>query len=563
MDNLPLLELFTRLREAGLPLGIDDYQAVLQALQAGFGLENKAALARLCRTLWIKSAQDQKLFDYHFEKSILNSNELPQASRLTTVNAIPEQVSPDDIVVEAYKTVRWSDYLVLLISSAIPVGVFVLVFGVTINIWRANKVPIFISKPIEQVEKGKLYRYQIKAYDVNRKDKLTIKAVTCPSWLSFKDYQNGTAVLEGTEGSEEGNCQYDPFEELLNNRNVSPEKPKFYNVKLQVKDEHGAESEQSFNIKLINNNNTVREVSIWSIIRDYAIAISILLTITYVTLGRSKDKNTREKNFFAGKSVSNNKREQIQSENSVIINNEIKLAETLIKTSQTENIKHLNRFIQIIEYPPLSRRQMKQSWRYLRRMVQEGVPTEIDVEATINNIGRQGVFLEPVLVPCRINRSKLVLLVDHDGSMIPFKNLSYQLTETAMRGGRLDNTDIYYFHNCPIDYLYRDRYYQMPETIEDILNHLRLPHTSVLIFSDAGAARGSFNPEREEVTAQFLQQLKQQVRHIAWLNPIPRSRWLGTTAGKIAQLVPMFELSRQGLHNAIAVLRGQSGNSRL
>lgn len=71
MDNLPLLELFTRLRKAGLPLGVDDYQAVLKALQTGYGIENKAALARLCRTLWVKSKQDKQLFDYHLNKLLL------------------------------------------------------------------------------------------------------------------------------------------------------------------------------------------------------------------------------------------------------------------------------------------------------------------------------------------------------------------------------------------------------------------------------------------------------------------------------------------------------------
>lgn len=71
-NNLPLLELFTRLREAGLPLGIDEYQSVLQALQAGFGISDKAALKRLCQTLWVKSAEERQLFEYHFEQ-IINS----------------------------------------------------------------------------------------------------------------------------------------------------------------------------------------------------------------------------------------------------------------------------------------------------------------------------------------------------------------------------------------------------------------------------------------------------------------------------------------------------------
>ena len=66
--NLPLQELFTRLRQAGLSLGIDEYKLLLEALRGGFGLADKAALARLCCTLWVKSPQEKRIFDYHFEQ---------------------------------------------------------------------------------------------------------------------------------------------------------------------------------------------------------------------------------------------------------------------------------------------------------------------------------------------------------------------------------------------------------------------------------------------------------------------------------------------------------------
>ncbi|MHC5929198.1 hypothetical protein [Nostoc sp.] len=42
VNDLPLLELFTKLREAGLPLGIEEYQLVLQAMQAGFGINSNS-----------------------------------------------------------------------------------------------------------------------------------------------------------------------------------------------------------------------------------------------------------------------------------------------------------------------------------------------------------------------------------------------------------------------------------------------------------------------------------------------------------------------------------------
>jgi hypothetical protein len=67
-DELPLLDLFTRLREAGLPLGVGEYQLLLRALQGGFGVADEAALKRLCQALWVKSTEDNRLFEYHFKQ---------------------------------------------------------------------------------------------------------------------------------------------------------------------------------------------------------------------------------------------------------------------------------------------------------------------------------------------------------------------------------------------------------------------------------------------------------------------------------------------------------------
>ncbi|MEH2459170.1 putative Ig domain-containing protein [Nostoc sp.] len=546
MDNLPLLELFTRLRKAGLLLGLDDYQAVLKALQAGYGVENKAALARLCRTLWVKSKQDKQLFDYYFEQIIFTESELINTSiLLTSPTLISEKSTKENAPEEGHKSFQIYKYLILLRDYVIPVAIFIFIFGISVRIWRSNHVPIFSSRPETQVEKGKPYKYVIKAHDVDKGDIVTIEAVHCPSWLTFKNDKNGTATLSGIEGSSVGNCKEETYQK----------KPKSYFVKLIVTDNHGAKSSQKFDIKVLDEDNGI---SIWLLFVIWLTGFAVLYAIS------RKVQNTEARDSGIQNTLLSEP-ENITSDNSSSealgnTSNEKKVLEAQQKTSQAETVKPLNRFIQITEYPPLTRRQMKQSWRYLRRMLREGVPTELDVEATIERISRQGVLLEPVIVPRRVNRSKLLLFIDQDGSMMPFQNLSHQLAETAIRGGRLSDTDIYYFHNCPIDYLYRDRYYQMPETIDDILNSLRFPYTSALIFSDAGAARGGLSPERVEVTAQFLEQLRQQVCHIAWLNPMPRYRWFGTTAGEIARLVAMFELNRQGLHNAISVLRGQSGH---
>ena len=212
-------------------------------------------------------------------------------------------------------------------------------------------------------------------------------------------------------------------------------------------------------------------------------------------------------------------------------------------------------FIQKDEYFPITRRQMKQSWRYLRRPTHEGPSVELDVDATINEIGRTGHLLKPVLVPRRQNRFELLLLNDQDGSMVPFHMLSRRLAATALRGGRLGQADIYYFHNCPVEYLYRDTAFVEAELIQNVL-HRRDKYTGVLIFSEAGAARGGLSIDRIKITKKFLHQLKQYTRYMAWLNPMPHSRWSRTTAGRIMELIPMFDISRRGLDNAISVLRG-------
>jgi uncharacterized protein with von Willebrand factor type A (vWA) domain len=144
--------------------------------------------------------------------------------------------------------------------------------------------------------------------------------------------------------------------------------------------------------------------------------------------------------------------------------------------------------------------------------------------------------------------------------MVPFHALSRRLAETAMRGGHLGGAGIYYFHNCPIEYLYSDSNHQEAELVSDIITHVCSDRTAILIFSDAGAARGGYNEERYELTKEFLAKLKQRVRYVAWLNPIPKKRWNKTTAGEIARMVPMFELNRRGMQDAIGVLRGRPTN---
>ena len=483
VNDLPLLELFTKLREAGLPLGIEEYQLVLQGMQAGFGINDQAALKRLCQTLWIKSTEEMELFEYHFEQVIGNKAILATSPTLAMTTR-QRQLS------------QITRYLALAGACIIGAGI---IWGITSR--NQNQTTKNLAIPSQTPG-------LINPTPIGTNPSPTSKPQT--NQTQNEDYLKANAVF------------------IIDNlKAIAP----FIILGFQV-----------VGVGLASG----------------AVLTTIYIIIKWLTERLSKQTANDDNSLL--QATTSTSTSDISSSLTQVIEDEVQVAQAVLQATSRNNQTSYNQFILSFDYLPVTQRQMKQLWRHLRRMIREGVPTELDVEATIKQIGHQGTFLEPVIVPRRVNRTELLLIIDQDGSMVPFHSLSQRLVETALRGGRLGRSNIYYFHNCPVEYLYQDPNHQQAELIENVLVQLRQERTVVLIFSDAGAAHGGFNPERVDITGAFVKQLKQSVRYIAWLNPMPRSRWLGTTAGEIAHLIPMYEVNRRGMQDAIDVLRGRSPN---
>lgn len=210
-------------------------------------------------------------------------------------------------------------------------------------------------------------------------------------------------------------------------------------------------------------------------------------------------------------------------------------------------------------YHPLSRRSMAYGWRYLRRSVATGIADVVDVQATVEQAARQGFFLAPVYRRREVNQARLLLLIDQGGSMTPFHRFTRDLVETALATGVFPEEQVHvgYFHNFPTEYVYRDAHLTSPRATSELLAECDR-ETSVLIVSDAGAARGFRRMERIRKTTEFLVKLKQYSSLISWLNPMPHDRWQGSSAEVIAYLAAMEQMDTDGLGNAIDVVRGQS-----
>lgn len=204
---------------------------------------------------------------------------------------------------------------------------------------------------------------------------------------------------------------------------------------------------------------------------------------------------------------------------------------------------------------PVERREIIEAYRHLRRFQRTGLPEELDTQRTIQRICQTGFFLGPVLRPRRCNQIRLVLLLDQQGSMSPFVLLMDALVASILSNSVPGTVHISYFHDCPDDFLYARPELAGAQPLSEVLGE-HVKDSLVLIISDAGAARGHYDGKRVADTQAFLKLLSSYTYLYSWINPLPRERWKTTTAEDIAQNVPMFPFTQEGLLDAFLVLQG-------
>ena len=237
--------------------------------------------------------------------------------------------------------------------------------------------------------------------------------------------------------------------------------------------------------------------------------------------------------------------------------NSISLRDSSIKfLSEITPIKlRFRKNYNLIPRLPITRREMTGIWRNLRSLQREGAPENLDVQGTINLFCKMGFFSGVVLQPSRKNQVKLVLLIDCEGSMSPFKLLIDTLQESIEKVGLLNQKNIFYFHNVPRGYLFTKPNLTKPLPIEEILSR-EIGNNSVVIVSDGGAARRTYDSERFHQTKEFIRQLSDKTYLYGWLNPVPEFQWRMTTAEDIATFIPMYSLNPQGLNDLVKILLG-------
>ncbi len=202
----------------------------------------------------------------------------------------------------------------------------------------------------------------------------------------------------------------------------------------------------------------------------------------------------------------------------------LKTSSPLTKFEDARNDFHL-----IPQDFPIKLQDIEVTWRLLKQPVRVGWDYELDIEATLERIERDGIFTDVVMRPVKSQRTELLLLIDDNSAMIPFFPALQPFIQ-AITEARITPARIYRFTSYPDEYLYDWYRSAQAQALTDILPKLHRNRTIALIISDAGAATNTYSQERIQGISKFLAALSPCIRQLIWLNPLPPQRWEQTSA---------------------------------
>ena len=325
-----------------------EYQLLLRSLQAGFGLPDRAALARLCCNLWVKSAEEKQIFDYHFEQviplpvsstAVLSESNPEEASQSYTNNSsgsilLPgtkpkEQDAPTTNLKQSNvpkPRAEQRQVMLRLIRYGALGGILVLIVGsvlVVRSLINYQQTPVLIPSPTETIAPIPAETTApIPAETTAPSPTETIAPIPYPiprpleSLLLFISITLtiGSAML----------ISRIPRTKSRNRTDKSSTQP---NQKGKIADKSLTQPNQK---------------------------------------GKIADKSSTQSNQKGNITA-------LPAQLTKRVTDEIQMAQTLRQVFSKKG------FLLNTDYLPVTRRQMKQSWRYLRRLVREGPAVELDL----------------------------------------------------------------------------------------------------------------------------------------------------------------------------------------
>ena len=207
-------------------------------------------------------------------------------------------------------------------------------------------------------------------------------------------------------------------------------------------------------------------------------------------------------------------------------------------------------------------RQIKMALRRLRQLSRTGYEDELDLGETIDATCKNAGELEFIWMRSRKNAVKMLLLMDVGGSMDPFALLCSQLFSAAHSSSHFKDFKFYYFHNCIYDSLYQDIERRGAVSTDHLLRTME-PDYKVVLVGDASMAPSeliqrdgiiNYYEHNETAGLVWLKRIADHFTHSVWLNPDNSNYWDSMSVNMIKKIFPMFELTLDGLGEAMKKL---------
>ena len=214
---------------------------------------------------------------------------------------------------------------------------------------------------------------------------------------------------------------------------------------------------------------------------------------------------------------------------------------------------------------PLTHELIGEALKRLRNMIPVGPEDKVDIDKTIYQTMKNCGEIEIVFSRSLKDRLKVILAIDNGGwSMDPYIPVVQTLFDYAR--DQFKDLKTCFFHNTVYDVLWEDpERSNKPLSVENFATFD--PQTRLIVVGDASmapyelmAADGSIYVKERSGKPSIgqLKFLAQIFPHCAWLNPVSSQMWDYTpTINTISQIFPMFELSLDGLEEAVRHLMAQ------
>ncbi len=210
----------------------------------------------------------------------------------------------------------------------------------------------------------------------------------------------------------------------------------------------------------------------------------------------------------------------------------------------------------------LDTRQINIALKKLRKLTKQGAETELDIDATVKETGRNGGEIDLIMRAPRKNKLKVMLFMDVGGSMDAHARVSERLFSAAHQQTHFQAFESYLFHNCIYETLHKDSFETQQVLTADILK--KIDHTWTLIFvGDAWMSPyeltqigGAINYEYNNPVPgiKVLQAFTEKTPKVVWLNPEPERIWGAPSIRMVRKHFLMFEMTVDGLGDAVSHL---------